>query len=112
MQPDRPALWFQLASAHLKNMRLASARRVFREAIRRWPNHEFIEGARRSIELTEEAIQESLSEYRNQGLDDLCELSEIHEDVLSDLQEGRFGCVVEPRLRRARCSASINKCSI
>jgi tetratricopeptide (TPR) repeat protein len=91
--PDQLDVWMYLASAHLKNLHPATARRIFLESLERWPNHEFADGARKSIELAEQMIANMLGDIAKWP--ESCELAEMHERVLVDLQQERPDRVIE-----------------
>lgn len=87
LAPDQLDVWMYLASAHLKNLHPATARRIFQESLERWPNHEFADGARKSIDLAEQMIANVVGGTAE--LSESYELAEIHERVSVDLHQDR-----------------------
>ncbi len=92
--PEQLDVWMYLASAHLKNMHPATARRIFQQSLERWPDHEFADGARQSIELAEKLVCNASLLGDVPESPELYELSEAHEQILFHLLRNRPANVI------------------
>jgi tetratricopeptide (TPR) repeat protein len=82
---DRPESWMILGEAHVRAMQPASAQRIYRQFLERWPEHEFAEAARGLIQRTEALIRTAEHLAGVAESPELYELAEAHEQVVADL---------------------------
>jgi len=90
LAPDDPEAILNLAGACLTNVRLAMARRTFRQFLERWPDHPRAAEVRETVTHLDKDLAEILSEMGLATLDQAEELAAWHEEAQVAMEQNRI----------------------
>jgi len=90
IDPGEPSFIYGLAGAYLSNQRPALALRTFKEALRRWPNHEGAAKAREALPRIEEIMREQAAHLPSLNEKQALDLMVQHDELRCCLAHSEY----------------------